>query len=265
MASGYVNPNDVEISEMAKAKKNAAPAAPVAPKVNLFAKAVQKAAEKPKKPKGTVITLPKNLDGEGKLVGDSAILNQAVTEAIEAGAEEKTAKNKGALAKGRLMTYAQSEVVKLNAQLGVLPPTPINVVNHKGESVTYIMADKSQQNPIGAEQISLLETLLGEDGAAKIIQKRNIISFNFETMDKQAANEPSKTVFDIVAEVVNDALLGDPRLSTEQKESLLVSTEKTYLQPNTICRSAELCSADAAQIAQFFEAIGSACVRSIKV
>jgi hypothetical protein len=252
---------------MAKAKKAAsvAQAAPAAPKPNLFAKAVQKAAEAPKKPKGTIITLPKDLDTEGKLIGESAILNQAVTEAIEAGAEEKTAKNKGALAKGRLMAYAQGEVVKLTAKASVLPPTPINVVNHNGESVTYIMADKSQQNPIGAEQVSALETLLGQDGAAKVIQKRTIVSFNFETMDQQAANKQDKTVFDVVAEVVSGALMADPRLSTEQKEALLVSVEKTYLQQNTIIRAAELCGADAARIAQFFDIIGSACVRSIKV
>jgi len=261
---------------MAKAKKpvdcvatrsaKAAGKEPVASAVpNLFAKAVQKAAEAPKKAKGTTITLPKSLDTEGKLIGESAILNNAVTEAIEAGAEEKAAKNKGALAKGRLMGYAQSEVVKMTAKMGILPPTPVSVVNHNGESVTYIMADKSQQNPLAAEQVALLESVLGPDKAAKVIQKRTIVSFNFVTMDEQAANEQSKTVFDVVAEVVSKALMADPRLSQEQKESLLLSTEKTYLQPNTIDRAAELCGGDAANIAQFFEAIGSACVRSIKV
>jgi hypothetical protein len=256
---------DCAATRTAKAAGKEPIATQAAPKPNLFAKAVQKAAETPKKPKGTVITLPKDLDTEGKLIGESAILNQAVTEAIEAGAEEKTAKNKGALAKGRLMTYAQSEVVKLTAKMSVLPPTPVNVVNHNGESVTYIMADKSQQNPISAEQVALLESLLGQDGAAKVVQKRTIISFNFETMAQQAANDKEHTVFDIVAEIVSPVLMADPRLSTEQKESLILSIEKTYLKPNTIDRAAELCGADAARISQFFDAVGSACVRSIKV
>jgi len=248
---------------MAKAKKSEQVAKSAAP--NLFAKAAKAAANKPKKKDGTLIQLPKDLDTEGKLIGESALLNQAVSNAIEAKAEEDTAKTKGTLAKGKIMTYAQGEVVKLYAKLGVPPETPVSVVNHNGESVTYVMADKSQQNPMGAEQVALLETLLGADAAAKIIQKRTIVSFNFKTMDEQAANAKDKTVFDVVAEVVSNALMSDPRLSTVQKESLIESVEKTYLQVGTLQRVAELCGSDAKKIGQFYDAIGSACVRSIKV
>lgn len=249
---------------MAKAKKESVAKSP-APTTNLFAKAAKAAADKPKKKDGTIIQLPKDLDTEGKLIGESALLNQAITNAIEAKADEEAAKVKGTLAKGKIMTYAQGEVVKLYAKLGVPPETPVSVVNHNGESVTYVMADKSQQNPMGAEQVALLETLLGADAAAKIIQKRTIVSFNFKTMDEQAANEKSKTVFSVVAEVVSNALMSDPRLSIEQKESLIESVEKTYLQVGTLQRIAELCGSDAKKIGQFYEAIGSACVRSLKV
>jgi hypothetical protein len=247
---------------MAKAKKSVATPAPA---VNLFAKAAKKAATEPKKEKGTIIQLPKDLDEAGKLVGDSALLNQAVSDAITASAEEKAAKTKGTLAKGRLMTYAQGEVVKMNAKLGVLPPTPVSVVNHNGEAITYVMADKSQQNAVSVEQVALLKDLLGVDGAAKIVEKRTTVSFNFETMEQQAANVKGKTVFDVVAEVVSGALMADPRLSAEQKESLLLSTEKTFIRVGVVDRAAELCGADAPRIATFFDAIGSACVRYMKV
>lgn len=249
---------------MAKAKKSVvATDAPAVP--NLFAKAAKAAADKPKKEKGTIIQLPKDLDTEGKLIGQSAALNKAVSNAIEAKAEEDAAKTKGTIAKNAIVGFAQNEVVKLYAKLGVPPATPVSVVNHNGESVTYVMADKSQQNAIGAEQVSLLETILGADAAAKIISKRTIVSFNFETMGQQAANATDKTVFDIVAEIVSKALMADPRLSTEQKESLIVSAEKTYLQVGTLQRIAELCGSDAGKIGQFYEAIGSACVRSLKI
>lgn len=248
---------------MAKAKKTATPAP--APTLNLFANAAKAAAAAPKKEKGTVIQLPKELDTDGKLIGESAILNNAVTAAIEAAAEEKTAKNKGALAKTRLLAYGQSKVVELYAKLGVAPTTPVNLVNHNGESVTYVMADKSQQNPIGPEQVELLKGILGDDGAAKVINQRTIFSFDPATMDEQAANDKTKTVFDIVCEIVSTALTNDPRLSDEQKGALIKSTAKTYLQPNTLDRLAELCGADASRIGQFYDAAGTACVRSIKV
>ena len=243
--------------------KKAVVAKSPAPKPNLFAKAKEQAVAAPKKEKGTVIQLPKELDTDGKLIGESAILNNAVTEALEASAEEKAAKNKGALAKGRLSTYAESRFVELTAKLGVLPPTPVSVVNHNGESVTYIVQDKSQQNAIGQEQIDLFKEILGEGGAARVVHTKTIYAFNADTMEQKAANA-DLSVAEIVAEVVSAALATDARLSDEQKAELITSVEKTYLTPNTLPRVAELCGADSGRIGQFLTAAGSACVRYIK-
>jgi hypothetical protein len=248
---------------MAKAKKASASAP--APVANLFANAAKKAATAPKKEKGTVIQLPKELDTDGKLIGESALLNNAVTAAIEAKAEEKAAANKGALAKTKLKNFAQAEIVKLYAKLGVPPATPVSVMNHNGEAVTYVMADKSQQNPISAEQVELFKSILGEDGAAKVVNDKTTFYFDVATMGEQAGNAPDKTVFEIVCELVSTALANESRLSADQKASLIQSTVKTYLQPNTLDRIAELCGADAARIGQFYDAAGTACVRSIQV
>jgi hypothetical protein len=237
--------------------------APAAPKPNLFAKAKEAAVVAPKKEKGTVIQLPKELDVEGRLIGESALLNHAVTEVLEASAEEKAAKNKGSLAKGRLSKYTQARLVELTAKFGVLPPTPMSVVNHNGESCTYVMQDKSQQNAIGPEQIELFKSVLGEDGANRVVHTKTIYSFDVDTMEQKAANG-EMTVAEIVAETVSAALAADARLSDDQKASLIQSSEKTYLKPNTLQRVAELCGADAARIEQFLDAAGSACVRYIK-
>ena len=251
---------------MAKKKVEAAPAAPkAAPAPNLFAKAAVAAKAAPKKEKGTMVQLPQQLDTDGKLVGESAILNNAVTAAIEAKAEENAAKTKGTLAKGKLMNFAQARVVELYAKLGVPPATPVSVINHNGESVTYVMADKSQQNPINAEQVALFKELLGDEGAARVVHEKTQFFFDPETMDETAANAQDKTVFEIVCELVSTALAADPRLSDEQKGAIIKSTTKTYLQVNVLDRVAELCGADSARIAQFYEAAGTACVRSIKV
>lgn len=244
------------------AKKSAVAKSP-AP--NLFANAKKAAAAAPKKEKGTVVQLPKELDTEGKLVGESKLLNDAVTAAIEAQVEEKTAKTKGNLAKTRLIPFAQSKVVELYAKLGVPPPTPFSLVNHNGESVTYVMADKSQQYPLNEEQVELFKSILGEDGAAKVIRDKTVFSFDPDTMEQQAENAKDKTVLEIVAELVSAALANDTRLSDDQKSTLLKSSVKTFLQPNTLDRVAELCGADVAKIGQFYDAAGSSCTRSIKV
>jgi hypothetical protein len=243
------------------AKKSVAAVA--APKPNLFAKAKESAVAAPKKEKGTVFQLPKELDVEGKLIGESALLNNAITEVLEASAEEKAAKNKGNLAKGRLSKYARSRMVEMTAKLGVLPPTPVSVVNHSGESVTYVVQDKTQQNAIGAEQVDLFKSLLGEDGAARVVHTKTVYSFDVNTMEEKAAYG-EMTVAEIVAETVSAALAADKRLSDEQKGALISSTEKTYLKPNTLQRVAELCGADAARIEQFLEAAGSSVVQYVK-
>jgi hypothetical protein len=247
------------------AKKKSETVAKAAAPTNLFAAAAKKAAAAPKKEKGTVIQLPKELDAEGKLVGESKILNESVAAAIEAKAEEKTAATKGALAKAKLKTFAQSEVVKLYAQLGVPPTTPVSVVNHNGESVTYVMADKSQQNPISEEQVALFKELLGDDGAAKVVHEKQMFFFDTATMEQQAENDKEHTVFEIVCELINKIMATEARLSQDQKNSLIKSVVKTYLEPNTLDRIAVLCGSDAAKIAQFYDAAGTACVRSIQV
>jgi hypothetical protein len=247
---------------MAKKKEVVAKAAPA----NLFANAKQAAAAAPKKEKGTVLQLPKELDTDGKLVGEAKLLNEAITAAIEAQAEEKTAKTKGSLAKNRLMPFAQSKVNELYAKLGVAPPTPVSLVNHNGESVTYVMADKSQQNPLNAEQVELFKAVLGEDGAKKVVRDKTTFYFDVDTMEQVAEHDKDKkTVFEIVCELVSAALANDARLSDEQKAALIKSSVKTYLVEHTLDRIAELCGADATKIGQFYDAAGTACVRSIKV
>ena len=259
-----------------------AKAAP-AKKPNLFAKAKDKVAEAPAKSKGTVFSLPKNLDESGKLIGESAILNNAVHEAREAKSEEDAAKNKGNLAKGRIAKWTLSEVVKTIASIGVLPPTPVSVVNHNGESVTYVMQDKSQQNALKAEQVELFQAVLGEEGAAKVIHKKTVFSFSPDVME-QSAYDPKATaaarkqnpdampvfsnersVMDVIGELISNAVAGCTELTDEQKEALIESKVGMHLRPNTLPRIAELCGGDVARIEQFLDAAGSAAVRYVKV
>lgn len=245
------------------AKKPATATKNAAPKPNLFAKAKAAAVAAPPKSAGSVIELPKELDSDGKLIGESALLNSAVTEAIEADAEAKAASNKSTLAKNRLVGYATGRFVEMTAKLGVLPPTPVKIINHNGESVTFIVMDKSQQYPIRSEQIDLFRGILGDDGAARIVNTKTVYAFNPATMDEKAANA-DMSVAEIVAELVSNALMSDSRLSDEQKGDLITSSEKTYIAQNTLTRVAELCGADAGRIGQFIAAAGTAFTKYIK-
>jgi len=244
-----------------RSKKNDAPAKP-----NLFAAAGEKEKEEPKKEKGTVFHLPKDLDSEGKLTVDTARLHDAVEEVAEAVADEKAAKNRGNAAKGLLGKHALCRYTREMAKLAVLPPGPITLVNHEGAGVTYVVQDKSQQNSLDEKQIELLKKQLGPTLAAKIVVSRELFFFNVKTLDEKAAGEAAEgeNVGKVVFEIVSEAIMACDKLSDEQKTAVIGKKTKNYLAENTLQRIPELVGANAAKIQLFLETVGSAIVRYIK-
>lgn len=246
---------------MAKAttKKNGGKKAPakktVAKKPDMFARAKKTdVAKTTTKKKGTTFALPKDLDGDGALVGPCKDQNEAVTTAIAAKGEEKTAVSKGKLAKGLLNAWVLTKWCTEFARLGVMPATPVSVVNHKGESLTYIVMDKTQVYTLNDEQVELLEGLLGEDAAAVAIEKATVYGFNENTMAEPAGDA---TVEEVVFELVSEVLMNDTRLSDDQKASLIDSDTVKRMRPGMLSRLAEITGADATKIEQVIEAIGS--------
>ncbi len=237
------------------AKKAAA-----APAVNPFAAAANKATAAPaKKPKGTTLALPRELDGEGQLTGESLELNTSVTEVIQASIDERAAKNRLDLHKGKLARWALDRVIAETAKQGVLPNTPITVTNHLGEAVTYVIQDKCQQNALSPEQVQLLQATFGEDGAERMIETRTVYSFNSDVLGEQSA-VPGKTVLEIVGEAIMTA----EGLTDEQRAALLQAQSKVFMRQNTLTRIAELCSANVERITNWFAAAGSSVVKYIK-
>ena len=250
---------------MAKKAATMSEAKTEAKKPNLFAKAKTAVAEAPaKKPKGTTFKLPQELDTEGKLTGESAVLNESVGIVIQAHADETAAKNRGNLAKGQLSRYVLGAFSQEYARLCVQPPTPYAVVNHVGQAVTYVVQDKSQQNGLSQDQVDMIAGLLGVDVANSIIHTRDVYGFNADTMGEAAANSKDESVAEVVCSLVSEVIAGCKKLSQEQKDTLITSTSKTMLKPGTVSRIAELCGSDATRIQQFIEAAGTSIVKYLK-
>jgi hypothetical protein len=241
------------------AKTVAKPAA----KPNLFARAKEKVEATPKKPKGTTISLPKDLDDKGELTGEAKLLNTAIHDANVATADKKAAETRAKIAKGVLKDYVLNEWATIAAQQGVIPPTPVTVVNHAGETLTYVIQDKTQQNALSPEQVDMFGTLLGQEVAANIIHERTIYSLNPEVLDQEAAGPQAKgeSVAEVVCEVLSDALTKCTKLSDDQKNGIIAATSKTVLRRNTFPRIVEICGSNVGKIAAFMEAAGTAVVR----
>lgn len=238
-----------------------------AAKPNLFARSKAAQEDKPKKKKGTVLQLPKDLDDSGSLVGDSKIMNEAVTTAIAAKRDQDAAKGRLGAALGCVHDHVVEAWCAQYAQDGTQPATPVTVLNHLGESLGFVIQDKSQQNAVSDDQVEALGLCLGEEVAASLVDVRDVYSFDSDTM-KQAAGGPKakdgETVQDVVFAIVSEALLGSPKLSDDQKAGLIASESKTYLKRNTLARLGELCGGNVGKILAVVESAGSAFVRYLK-
>ena len=247
------------------ATKTAQPAA----KPNLFAHAAEKSAVAPKKKvKGTVLVLPKDLNKNGELQGESKILNEAITIAIAAKAEMDAAKGRLGAASGVLHSYTEEAWCATYASVGVQPATPVSIQNHKGEALTFVVQDKCGQNPVDAREVKALGILLGEEVAANLIETCEIFGFNPTTMKQVAGGDKAngkETVQDIIFKVVSEVIGKNPKLSDEQKEEMFTQVSKTYVKKNTLPRLSELCGSNVGKIQGFLTAAGSAFVRYLKV
>jgi len=239
-----------------------------AAKPNLFARAASKSVDKPKKSKkGTTIELPKDLNAEGELIGESKLLNEAITAALKAKTEMDAAKGRLAAAKGSLNDYVTDAWCEVYAKNGVQPETPVTITNHKGESLTYVVQDKCGQNAITEEQQELLEILLGEEVAATLVETKEVYGFDPAVMAEQAGGEKASegdTVQDVVFEIVSAAVMKNPKLTDEQKEGLFTHQSKMHLRKNTLPRLGEICGSNVGRIVSFVQAAGSAIVRYLK-
>lgn len=232
---------------------------------NLFKQAAQKTAAEAKttKPKGTVIELPKELDTGGKLTGDSAKLHQAVADLLIGSSEEKAAKNKQNLAKGTLGRFAHPEIVRRIAKDGQVPPGPIKFVDHKGQSVTYVIQDKSQQYALKDDQVSDLRDLLGEEAANEVMVTEEVYAFNPDTMNEPLAGGEG-TVADVVFEIVSKAVERNTKLSDAQKAALIRQDVVTKLKAGFANAAALHCGKDAGRIEDAFDILKSQVVRYVK-
>ena len=246
-----------------------------AKKPNLFKKAatISAASQAAAKPKGTTIDLPRDLDAEGSLRGESKVLNEAVAAFIKAKSEVSAAKTRADQASGKLLPWVKARWAELYAGLGSKPATPVSVANHQGESVTFVLVDKSQQYKLSDESLLLLTELVGADAAEQMCERQVDFGFSSKKMrlplmikGKPVLGEDGvvRTVGDAVMEAVSDALYACEELDSEALDGLVDAKVVTRVKPNTMDRVAEIVGADCGKIAAVFDAFGSSASRYLK-
>lgn len=227
-----------------------------APKPNLFAKAKATVKPAPKKPKkGTTYLLPiengvdpADPESHRKMTPVSKRLHDAISIMLEQDQVRKTAEGKVNTAKGIVMPVAMELVVEDWAKLGVIPDSPLKIQNDKGEEVSLVIQDKSQQYSVSDEQVEQLRDLFGDAVDEIVEQKTEFV------LDSKILEEHADTISNALIEALGEDLA----------MALLQAKPVQRVAPNTITRLAELCQRSPVKILAALEALGSACVRYLK-
>ncbi len=258
--------------------KKVAAAAQAAPKPNLFKKAgAVKENEKKRPPTGTIIKLPvemETVEGKRQLTAESARLNDAITRLIEAKADADAAANKDQLAKNDLTPYVKRQYAELIAREGMLPKTPITIVNVDGRDVTFVIQDRTSSTGLSDAQIEGLQNLIGIDATNELVLERDTYGFDPKVMADIAGEIPVGAdadtiaalpkVQDVVFEIVSEVLQNDDRLTPEQKEALISCKTKKVLREGTLNRIVEFTGQDPQRVSLFYDILGSAVPRYFK-
>ena len=237
---------------MAKVSATKSPAPAV---VNLFAKAAQAAppVTTGKAKKETVWRVDGRADDEAKRL-ENAIHTVCITQT-----EMAALKNKDKVAKGILAAYAEDRYVDDYARLGIGPETPMTLSNSEGESVTYVVQDRSTNTAVSDEQAEQLKELLGEDAAAEVIIEKQVFSFDPNVLTPELLGPVGAALGEAITKLVSDGTL-----TAEQAGKLLKCEPERRFSPGIVDRLAIHAGRDRNRIQAMLHIMGASCTRYIK-
>lgn len=155
---------------------------------------------------------------------------------------------------------ADSNFVNDFCELGVLPDTPMKVVNGNGDAVTYVVQDRGGQYNLKDEQIEALNQILGEDAVQDLLYTQHTIKFSRTVMALPGVTEEiDKALTSAVKRMVKNGVLDE-----DTADELVDVDEKTAFKPGTLDRAATLVGRDKTRLRAFLDAMGSSCCRYVK-
>lgn len=227
---------------------------PTPAKVNLFKKAAVAATPtETKKKKQTSWVVDGNANEELKELEDCiSTINEV---AIEMG----TLENRSKLAKTKVAAHAERQFVSAIAATGILPETPMVVSNRTGQSVTYVVQDRSNTAEVGQEQIDMLIDLLGEDAANQWLHRHDVFSFDPNVL----VDEIFGPVTDAISEALTK-LVAKGTITEDQMNGMISLKGSVKFKPGIVARLGEVCGRDSKKIATMLKILGSASPRYVK-
>ena len=194
-------------------------------------------------------------------------LGQAVIDLIRYQGERKAIETKENIQKGRLKSYAEDRYAESFAMNGVEPDGTMMLSNEDGQTVTFVVQDRSAGYAIKDDVLEAVEQVLGPDGAAAIIYEQTVFGFDTVVMSQKTKDDTGREVQEVLGERLM-ALLDDMRvegiLDQEQVDALLTAKNIRAFRPGTLPQLAEIAGRNIPRLKLLLQAMGGAIVRYIK-
>lgn len=194
------------------------------------------------------------------------LLGKALAEVVKCDAQAKKLEMRSALAKSQLKEYCYQRWTEDFALRGWQPPAPVKLVNSAGQSVTYVIQDKTGSASLGESDYSDLVAALGRKRALAATSEKRRVYFDPNVLDQESLD--GRTVGEAVEEqlaLLADDLVIAKSISPEQAKSLFVVAKTRAFVPGFLSRLPSFCDFSADKLRVALEMIGSAVVRYIKV
>ena len=227
--------------------------------MGLFAKAAEKSKSEKKdtKKKSTIWNVGNP---------ESSPVAKSLNELTQLQADLKAVEGKMTIHKSVVKNAAEENFIADFAGLGVMPESPMKVVNSEGNTATYVVQDRSGQYEIKEPQVHALTQLLGQDAVEELMYEETTIAFDRTVMAIPGVAEVIEKALERAIRSLTASKDGKkPIINEETAERLLDVKTKVALKPGTIERAASIVGKNQAKLEQFLEAAGSSCVRYVKV
>lgn len=219
--------------------------------MGLFKTAAAKKADTPKAKKKATTWL----------VGDpnSQQIGNSVHELITLDAQKKAIDAKMEVHKTAVCRFAKNAWFRDVADLGVPPETPLKVQNHDGESVSFVVQDRSAQYAVKEEQREALTQLLGADAVNDLLYEEVTFGFDRALLANPRVQEVVEAALEsAIGTLQEEGILGD-------EDSLITADTKVAFKPKTLDRLAALVGRDVNRLESFVRAMGSSAVMYVRV
>ena len=223
------------------------------------------------KAKSTVTASPKKSSKPQTVwpLGDPqhAKLGKAITQLHEISEKRKALSTQEDMLKGLLKPYAEDRFLEAFANTGVSPDSPMMLANEAGQSVTFVVQDRTGNYDVKDDMAEAITQVLGPDGAAELLFETTIFGFSTTVLDQEVKDGSGRKVIDVLGDRLT-GLLEEMRdeglLSQEQVDATLTAKNIRTFRPGTVVRLASICGRNTTKMRSFLAAAGSAIVRYIK-